>query len=70
MASEPSTENLVKIEISLMVMDTRPKRKRNEFKPLVQNLWAVPIKSKSGVMFTLVSLMNWAIPKDFQCPWT
>ena len=69
MASKPSTGNLVKIEMSLRVMDARPKGKINEFKPLDQNLRAVLIKSKSRVTLTLVSLMNWEIPKDSQCPW-
>ena len=55
--------------MSLMVMDAGPKGKKNEFKPLDQNLNAVLIKSKSRIMLTLVSLMNWAIPRDFQCPW-
>ena len=69
MASKPSTGNLVKIEMSLRVMDARLKGKINEFKPLDQNLRAVLIKSKSRVTLTLVSLMNWEIPKDSQCPW-
>ena len=62
--SEPSTSNLVNIEMSLKVIDAGPKGKINEFKSLDQNLKAVLIKSKSRVMLTLVSLMNWAIPKD------
>ena len=61
---EPSTGNLIRIEISLMVMDVGSKGKRNEFNPLDQNLRAVLIKSKSRVTLTLVSLMNWEIPKD------
>ena len=64
MASKPSTGNLVKIVMSLMVMDKGAKGKRNEFKPLGQNLRVVLIKSKSRVTLTLVSVMNWAIPKD------
>ena len=64
MASEPSTSNLIRIEMSLMVMDVEPKGKRNEFKPLDQNLKVVLIKSKSRVTLTLVSSMNWAIPRD------
>ena len=64
MASEPSTSNLVRIEMSLMVMNVEPKGKRNEFKPLDQNLRVVLIKSKSRVTLTLVSSMNWAIPRD------
>ena len=58
MAYEPSTSNLVRIEMSLMVMDAGSKGKKNEFKPLDQNLKAVLIKFKSKVMLTLVSLMN------------
>ena len=50
-------------------MDAGPKGKINEFKSLDQNLKAILIKSKSRVMHTLVSLINWAIPKDSQCPW-
>ena len=64
MVSEPLTSNPVKIEISLKVMDVGLKGKINEFKFLDQNLKAVLIKSKSRVTLTLVSLMNWAIPKD------
>ena len=52
MAFEPSTSNPVRIEMSLMVMDEGPKGKRNEFKPLDQNLKAVLIKSKSTVTLT------------------
>ena len=63
-ASKPSINNLVKIEMSLMVMDVGPKGKRSEFKPLDQNLRAILIKSKSRVTLTLVCLMNWAIPRD------
>ena len=58
MTFEPSTGNLVKIEMSLKVMDVGPKGKINEFKSLDQNLKAILIKSKSRVMLTLVSLMN------------
>ena len=64
MTSKPSIGNPVRIEMSLMVMDAGPKWKKNEFKPLDQNLRAVLIKSKSKVMLTLVSLLNWAIPRD------
>ena len=64
MVSEPLTSNPVKIEISLKVMDVGLKGKINEFKFLDQNLKGVLIKSKSRVTLTLVSLMNWAIPKD------
>ena len=67
MASEPSTGNPVKIEMSLKVMDARPKGKINEFKSFDQNLKVVLIKSKSRVKLSLVSLMNWAIPKDSHC---
>ena len=64
--SKPSTGVPTKIETSLKVMDLWPKGKINEFKSLDQNLKAVLIKSKTKVMLTLVSLMNWAIPKDSQ----
>ena len=62
--SKLSIGNLVKIEMSLKVMDMGSKGKINEFKSLDQNLKAVLIKSKFRVILTLVSLMNWAIPKD------
>ena len=68
-AFEPSICNPVKIEMSLEVMNAGPKGKINEFKSLDQNLKVVLIKSKSRVTLTLVSLMNWAIPNDSQCPW-
>ena len=64
MAFEPSIGNPVKMEMSLKVMNAKPKGKTNEFKSLDQNLKVILIKSKSRVMLTLVSLMNWAIPKD------
>ena len=64
MASEPSIGNPVKMEMSLKVMNAKPKGKTNELKSLDQNLKVILIKSKSRVMLTLVSLMNWAIPKD------
>ena len=64
MVIEPSIDTVVKIEMSLKVMDAGPKGKLNEFKSLDQNLKAVLIKSKSRVTLTLVSLMNWDIPKD------
>ena len=67
-ASKLSTGNPIKIEISLMVMDARPKWKRNEFKPLDQNFRPILIKSKSRVTLTMVSLMNWAIPNNSKCP--
>ena len=68
MTFKASTSNPIRIEMSLMVVDVRPKGKRNEFKPLDRNLRAILIKSKSRVMLTLVSLMNWAIPKDPSVP--
>ena len=67
--SKPSTGNPVKIETSLKVMDAGSKGKINELKFLYQNLKAVLIKSKSRVILTLVSLMNWVITKDSQCSW-
>ena len=67
MAFEPLTRNPIRMELSLMVIDARPNGKRNEFKPLEQNLKATFIKSKSKVTHTLVSLMNWEISRDSYC---
>ena len=65
---EPSTGNPVKIEMSLKVLDVELKGNINEFKSLNQ-IKVVFFKSKSRVILTLVSLMDWAITKDSQCLW-